>query len=107
MMKTKSHKKILNKKVSKIDPWWTRIQFLSVSCMLDLFWFFVSNLSISFCTNLSESILNPCALILQLIGLVRGNQMSWKDPKGVPQIFLDYRLPISISQALTKDIAER
>ena len=46
-------------------------------------------------------------LILQISGHVRDNQIPWKDPQGVPQIFFDYQLPISISQALTKDTAGR
>lgn len=74
-MKNKSQKNMLNKRGPKIDPWGTPNK-ISSQFILVLYLRF-DKLS---CTNLSESILNPYDLILQLIGHVRVNQIPWKDP---------------------------
>ena len=69
-----------------------RIKFLPMSCIPNLFWFFVCNLTNSLVPIFVSQYWISLHLILQLRGHIRGNQMPWKDPWGVLQIFFDYQL---------------
>ena len=80
IMKNNSHKHMLNKRGPKSDPWGTPNKFLPMSCMLNLFWFFVCDLSNSLESILVSQYWIPKHLILQLRGHERGSQVPWKDP---------------------------